>query len=78
MTSKLDKAQQIADALEEYGVSARIWEGTVEDIVRVYVSRQLGRGRQDIGYVEIGADGSVSNALTRNRAGLSRAAGIDW
>lgn len=65
------QAQKLADSLHHYqsGHSARVWEG--DDRVRVYVTRQLSRRRQEVGYIELTEEG-VTYALERNRAGIIR------
>lgn len=66
MTRK-NKAEAIAAELKSRGYSARVWEAG--DNIRIYVARQLSRGRQDMGYVEVTDDGEINpNGLTRSKA----------
>lgn len=53
---------EIAEAFEATGEArAQVWEGRERGVVRVYVSRELSRGRrQDMGHVEVHADGSIT------------------
>ena len=55
----LEVAKQIAATFEAEGAQTktRIWEDKERGIVRVYVSRELFRGRRQImGYVEVHPD----------------------
>ncbi|PNX52079.1 MAG: hypothetical protein BV456_00610 [Thermoplasmata archaeon M8B2D] len=60
--------EKVVEAAENYGLRAKSWIGGSR--MRVYLSRQLSKGRQDIGYVEIESDGSRSYNLIRNKAGI--------
>ena len=46
-----EQAETIAAALTADGMGARVWEGGGK--VRVYVSRDLSRRSQEMGYVEV-------------------------
>lgn len=61
-TRQVEIAEQIAAAIEATGEArARVWEGKERGVVRVYVSRELSRGRrQDMGYVEVHPDESIA------------------
>lgn len=62
-----DKAELVAAELNSRAYGARVWEGG--ENIRVYVTRQLSRGRQDMGYVEITEGGEINpNGLTRAKA----------
>lgn len=63
----LEIAEQIAAAFEATGEArAKVWEGKERGVVRVYVSRELSRGRrQDTGYVEVHPDESISVSAYR-------------
>lgn len=69
------RADEITEALEDVGYRARAWIG--DSVARVYVKRNLSRGRrQDIGYLEIAKSGIASCCLTRNRAGICDMIGL--
>lgn len=71
-----ERADEIAEALEEAGYGATAWTGG--RTVRVYVTRELARGRQqDIGYIGIRKDGAAVPHLTRNVAGICAAIGLE-
>lgn len=72
----IDAATIAANIESATDYTARIWEG--DTCTRVYVSRDLSRGRtQDMGYIEIAEDGSAhGGGLQRNRAGIESAAGL--
>ena len=71
-TEKL--AGKVADAVRKYGCSAKIDDGDLEDEYRVYVSRQLSRGWQRMGWIEIAADGELAfGFLECNKAGVRNA-----
>lgn len=78
LTARRSLAQRIADEIAEHdGMNARIWipRDTDEDErpVRVYATRELSRGRrQDMGYVELAADGTVTHCWERRSAGMYR------
>lgn len=55
------------------GYRAKVWQKNGH--TRVYVSRQLSRGTQDMGYIAIDGD-NVILCLTRNEAGIRNAAGL--
>lgn len=62
----VQKAEAIADAINngdrEY--RAKVWVG--KHAVRVYVTSILSRGRrQDVGYIEVAKDGSILNYVQR-------------
>ena len=63
----LEIAEKIAAAFRAEGVrAAKVWEGKERGIVRVYVSRELSRGRwQDMGYVEVYPDETISVSAYR-------------
>ena len=63
----LEIAEQIAAAFRAEGArAAKVWEGKERGIVRVYVSRELSRGRwQDMGYVEVYPDETISVSAYR-------------
>lgn len=68
-------AQQIAENIRNntsYG--AKVWASG--HVTRVYVTRELSKGKQDMGYIEIDADGNTQLCLTRNAAGIRDAAGL--
>jgi hypothetical protein len=53
-----DTAEKLVEVIESTSdCSARIWTGT--DRVRVYVTRQLSRRQQTMGYIEIQDDESI-------------------
>jgi len=59
-------AQTILDAINtDARATARIWRGRT--CQRVYLTRELSRGRQAIGYYEVRGD-RVIDAIERNRA----------
>lgn len=66
-TRQVEIAEQIAAAFEATGdARAKVWEGKERGIVRVYVSRELSRGRtQDMGYVEVHPDETISVSAYR-------------
>ena len=66
-------AEQIAEAIQDAGYDAQVWEGDYEDVERVYVKRTLSRGRsQDMGYVE--RDGDAWHMYIARQAGAIRSA----
>ena len=69
-TRQVEIAEQIAAAFERTGEArAKIWQGKERGIVRVYVSRELSRGRlQDMGYVEVHPDESISVRVGRRQS----------
>lgn len=70
----LEIAEQIAAAFGATGEArARVWEGKERGIVRVYVSRELSRGRtQDMGYVEVHPDETISVRVGRRQSWAER------
>jgi len=57
----LEIAEVVAEAFRAEGARAKVWEGKERGIVRVYVSRELSRGRtQDMGYVEVLPDETLT------------------
>ena len=72
----LEIAEQIAAAFERTGEArAKIWEGKERGIVRVYVSRELSRGRwQDMGHIEINPDGSITVCAGRRSSWVEKVA----
>ena len=66
-TRQIEIAERIAEAFTATGEArARIWEGEERGIVRVYVSRELSRGRtQDMGFVEVHPDETISVSAYR-------------
>ena len=63
---RIEKAETIAAALTADDMPSKVWEE--DDIVRVYVTRELSRGRQQMGHVEVLEDGSCTDSLTRRAA----------
>lgn len=62
----LEIAEEVAEAFRAEGAQAKVWEGKERGIVRVYVSRELSRGRaQDMGYVEVHPDETISVSAYR-------------
>ena len=72
----LEIAEQIAAAFERTGEArAKVWEGKERDVVRVYVSRELSRGRlQDMGHIEVHPDASISVRVGRRQSWAERVA----
>lgn len=76
--------ERVAEVLRENGYGAKVWTGarvwTGEDKdpslkrvrdVRIFVTRELSRRRQDMGFVRVEPDGHLSfNGLEREKAGL--------
>lgn len=61
-------AKKFAAALTAAGYSARVSDEGGDEY-RVYVSRQLSKGRQDMGYIEIDDEGDANfNTLSRAKA----------
>lgn len=61
-TRQLEIAERIAEAFTATGEArGKVWTAEARGIVRVYVSRDLSRGQtQDMGYVEVHPDESIS------------------
>lgn len=60
--------EMVAEAIEDYGMRARTWEGG--EHMRVYITRTLSRGRrQDIGFIAVTEDGKRVYHLSRVSAG---------
>jgi len=71
MQTRPQTAAIIADALEASGRvdRAKVWQR--DDHIRIYCSRRLSRRTQDMGYVEILDDGTVSTGgMTRAVASI--------
>jgi len=70
----LEIAEAIAAAFEATGEArAKIWEGKERGVVRVYVSRELSRGRwQDMGHIEVHPDASISVRVGRRQSWAER------
>jgi len=67
------KATEIAEKITNgTGYATKVWVG--DDRERVYVTRQLSRGRQDMGYVELTPSGVNFGPIVRNRAAIRNAA----
>lgn len=80
---RVDLGQAVADAVTASGYQGRLWTTSADEPqVRVYVTRSLSGGRQDMGYVEILGDASRNyNGLSRNKAGVRddvEAALVPW
>lgn len=70
-----ERAEEIAEALENCDHIARVWTGGRN--IHVYVSRTLSRGhRQDMGYIEVEYDGCAVPCLTRAKAGTCDMIGL--
>ena len=64
-----DIAERVSAAINAEGYTSKIWDEY--DELRVYVSRQLSKGKQDMGYIEIDEDGEINpNGLSRSKATL--------
>lgn len=73
MTGRVDIAERVAAVINADGAAeAQVWTGG--DRVRVYVSRRLSRGRQEMGHITVRDDGTLDEHLTRARAGIMRIA----
>ena len=72
----LEIAEAVAAAFEATGEArAKVWEGKERGVVRVYVSRELSRGRlQDMGYVEVHADESITVHAERRASWMEEVA----
>jgi len=63
-----EMAERVVAALVADGHGAKVW---TKSGVRVYVTRKLSRGVQDMGYIAITSDGSREyGGLSRNKAGI--------
>lgn len=68
-----EMAELVAAAVEESGRTerrARVWVGG--DVVRVYVTRELSRGRQDMGFIAIEPDGARNYAMMAREKSSTR------
>lgn len=64
-------AEKIAAAIAANDMGAKVWTSDDCRLVRVYVTRDLSRRAQDMGYVEICDDGGRNyNPVTRRKAGI--------
>ena len=66
--TRQEKAEQIMDALEDNDFITKFWSRGGH--VRVYVTRQLSKKRQQIGYIEVKEGNELGLQLDRNRAGI--------
>lgn len=66
-TRQIEIAERIAEAFAATGEArGKVWTAEERGIVRVYVSRELSRGRtQDMGYVEVHPDETISVSAYR-------------
>ena len=70
MANQIELADRISAALIAEGYSAKVWDDECDEC-RVYVSRQLSKGKQDMGYIEIDEAGDINpNGLSRGKATL--------
>ena len=71
--TRIETAEAIASKINADGrATANVWTRNEIDAVRVYVNRELSRGRmQECGYYDVDHDG-VSSHITRNRAHFDR------
>jgi len=69
----LEIAEKVAEAFRAEGARAKVWEGKERGVVRVYVSRELSRGRsQDMGHIEVHPDASISVRVGRRQSWAER------
>ena len=69
-TRQIEIAERIAEAFTATGEArGKVWTAEERGIVRVYVSRELSRGRwQDMGHVEVHPDESISVRMERRQS----------
>lgn len=69
-TRQIEIAERIAEAFAATGEArGKVWTAEARGIVRVYVSRELSRGRwQDMGHVEVHPDESISVRMERRQS----------
>jgi len=67
--TRIEVARRICEILEDGDMQGREW--AKGDRVRVYVTRRLSRGRQEMGHISIESDGSRDySEMSRRKAGV--------